>query len=103
MLCIAGIVLVTACSKPFSEAIVGKWEDTQTSDRMEFLPDHTFNITSHGRGVSGKWTKVDNTRFKLDMVMQGNPGFIMMEDVTISGDEMKATLAGTPGTARRVK
>jgi hypothetical protein len=87
----------------FNDPIVGQWQDTETSDRLEFLADHTFNITSNGRGVSGKWSKDGNDRFKLELIMQGNPGFIMMENVSISSDEMKATLLGRAGTARRVK
>jgi len=95
--------LLTGCARVFNDPIVGQWEDTETSDRFEFLSDHTFTITSHGVGVSGKWSKIDNGRIKLDVVRQGTPTFIMMEDVNISGDKMKGTILGRAGTARRLK
>jgi len=102
-LCIVSAFLLTGCSRVFNDPIVGQWEDTETSDRFEFLSDHTFTITSHGVGVSGKWSKIGNGRIKLDVVRQGTPTFIMMEDVSISGDEMKGTILGKAGTARRLK
>ena len=53
--------------------------------------------------TSGKWSKIAGDRFKLDMVVSGEPRIVTLDNVSIVGDEMKATIDGKEGTASRVK
>lgn len=101
-LIIFSTLLVSGCSKPIKEAIVGKWSQGP-SDYFEFFHDNTFIVFSSGEQGSGRWIEVSDDRIKADL----DDRTIFFEDIKISGNQITwvTNLNGTrrpPATLKRL-
>ena len=96
------VLLLTGCSKPIDEAIVGKWDDG-TGTTFEFFHDNTMLLVNGDERQSWTWTKVADDRIKIDITMLATTTTLVFEDIEISGNKITFTLNGEKAIMNRKK
>jgi len=95
---------LSACSKPLEERIIGKWQEDNSPNTMEFFPDNTLLLTANGQEIGGTWLKVGDQRLKVEMSVFGMPmGTTVMEITKLSGDKLEVQRNGEVGKFTRAK
>ena len=70
------LLLLTGCgpSKP-QDLIIGKWEETESKDIIEFKKDGTLSVTKGGQSQNGKYQFVDDNTVEIEMDISVNNPF----------------------------
>ena len=82
-----GSIHFISCSTTQS-AIVGRWQQTNGGDVMEFFKDGTMSVQSGGMNLGGKYTFVENQRVKIELGGLGALTGPSVANTEISGDLM---------------
>lgn len=72
-------------------AILGKWEETDGTETIEFFRDGTVNIVDKGRLIAGGYRFIDDDRLRLDLGGLGALAGSMILKVSVSGNELILT------------
>lgn len=80
---------LTACSG--QKNIVGKWQDVQGTESMEFFKDGTVTAKAGGMSLGGKYSFVDDERIKIELGGMGALAGPTIAKVAISGNELTLT------------
>jgi len=95
-------LLITGCSKPIEEEIIGKWKDDR--GYIEFFQDYTYIMFDGNKQFSGRWTKAGDDRIKGEFTVIGTTAILMFENINVSGDKMSLSINGSsPATLTRDK
>ena len=94
LLILCGLLQFIGCSN--QKGIVGKWQQVEGTETIEFLKDGSFVVEKGGRPMGGgKYTVVDDNRIKIEpsgMMAVTGP---MLTKYVIAGEDL--TLTGPDG------
>lgn len=97
-------VMVVACTA--SPKIVGKWQDTQSTDTIEFLKNGNIVYTSNGVTEAGTYEIVSDNIVKVSFsgLSGGMLSFFGGDtwNYTISGNTLSIQVMGTTLTLKRM-
>lgn len=89
------LTLITSCSKPPEEEIIGKWKRAADDIIMEFFGDGTVSgSTGDGNVLTGSYKWIDGTR--IQVVFEGTAA---LWEVGVSSSELRIIFAGGLGGA----
>ena len=87
---LCGLLQLIGCSG--QRGIVGKWQQTNGTETMEFLKDGTFVVENGGRPMGGgKYFVVDDNRIKIEPGGLQSLAGPMLTKYVISGKDLTLT------------
>lgn len=61
------LILFAACTPSLEKKIIGKWNETDGSEKIEFFKDGTIIISENSLNMSGKYLFLDKNRIKIEL------------------------------------
>jgi len=84
------LFMLVSCS--LETSIVGKWNEIDGNETMEFFKDGTVSVNSGYVNTSGSYSLVDNDRIKLTFNGLFALAGPVVADISVHGDEMAITM-----------
>lgn len=84
-------------------ALVGKWQQADGGDIVEFLADGTVTSTSGETTRTGTYKILQGSRVRLEWQATADAMLPVDVDITVSGDTLTLTQMGASTTYKRVR
>jgi hypothetical protein len=96
-------MLLTACAAKTSDALIGKWRNSNQAGYVEFANNNVYNVvTPTGESFSGTYKFTDKNT--VEVSVEPERGGTYSVGVSVSGDTLTFTAGdGTTATLTRIK
>lgn len=104
ILLILSAVMLNGCIQNPEAAIIGKWDEIDGTETIEFFKDGTITVDDKGMSFGGDYKFIDNDRIRIELGGLGALAGPMIVKVSISKDELSLTTSdGDIDKYQRVK
>ena len=98
------LLSLSACVPGLRTAIVGKWQEVDGTETIEFIRGGTVMILDEGRSISGAYEFVDKNRIKVEFGGLYSLAGAQVCTVSVTGNHMMLVMPdGDKSTYRRVR
>lgn len=91
ILLISSAVMLNGCIQKPEAVIIGKWDEIDGTETIEFFKDGTVTIVDKGISLSGNYKFIDDDHIRIDLGGIGALAGPMISKVSISKDELSLT------------
>jgi len=95
------LLLISACSP--KQNLVGKWQDQQSGETLEFFKDGTVSMTTLGMSLTGSYTVLDAKNLKINISGLFGIGGAQIYEYSVSGNTLTLTFSGIAEQFTKVK
>jgi hypothetical protein len=82
----AGLLVLLLCCAS-APSLVGMWRQIGKKATLEFSRDGSFNaVDNEGMAVSGKYTVLENSKVKFEILHSGSSAEVIILNVSVKGD-----------------
>lgn len=86
--------LMTACSKPPEEKIIGIWYEMGATETTQFFADGTIKIVADDKTIAGSYSFLDERNLKVELTSMGGRTGTLILDYEFTGDILRLTYEG---------
>jgi hypothetical protein len=95
------LLLISACSP--KQKLIGKWQNEQSGEILEFFKDGTISMTTLGMSFTGSYSILDDTNLKITISGLLGIGGSQIYEYSVSGDTLTLTIYGIASQYTKAK
>lgn len=95
------LLLISGCST--KQILVGKWQNEQSGEILEFFKDGTITMTTSGMSLTGSYAILDATNLKITLSGLFSIGGPQVYEYSVSGNILTLTIYGVASQYTKVK
>jgi hypothetical protein len=85
------------------QMLVGKWQNEQTGEALEFFKDGTVVMSTMGMSITGSYSIMDETNLKITIAGMFGIGGPVIYEYSVSGNTLTLTIYGISSYYSKVK